>query len=324
MNSVFLDFETLGPNDINIEGLKTELPDIKLYSHTQKEQVFERIKDSEVVIVNKVALNADLLLRADNIKLICIAATGSDNIDLSAAKMRGITVCNIRNYCTPSVVQQVFSFILEFVQRTNAWQSIINKGAWQKSQQFCMLDYKSSELQGKTLGIVGLGTLGHAVARVANAFGMRVIAAKLPGREYLQGEEDNSIQRVEWEIFLQESDFISLHCPLNEMTEKLINANALAKMSKNMILINTARGGLIDEEALAKSLRKSEIAGAGIDVLPIEPPIAGNPLLTPGIPNLLITPHIAWAAIESRQRALDSIIKNIQSFKNGTPENTLF
>jgi glycerate dehydrogenase len=320
MKAVFLDFDTLGPDDIDIGGLRTELPGIELYSHTPSDKVVERIQNAEVVIVNKVVLDADVLLRADSIKLICLAATGSDNIDLSAAKIRGITVCNIRDYCTSSVVQQVFSFILELTQRTGAWQGLINRGAWQQSKQFCMLDFKSRELQGKTLGIVGVGTLGRAVANVAAAFGMRVIAAELPGRKYAH----SLIPRVEWDKFLQDADVISLHCPLNETTQNLIDAAALDKMRYDAILINTARGGLIDEAALVNSLKNAELAGAGIDVLPVEPPVDGSPLLNTALPNLLITPHIAWAAIESRQRALDQIISNIRAFKMDAPENTLF
>ncbi|MDG1462654.1 MAG: D-2-hydroxyacid dehydrogenase [Gammaproteobacteria bacterium] len=320
MKAAFLDFDTLGPDDINVDELRAELPGIELYSHTPKDKVVERIKYAEIVIVNKAVLDADVLLRADNIKLICVAATGSDNIDLSAAKIRGITVCNIRNYCTSSVVQQVFSFILELTQRTGAWQDLIGQGAWQQSKQFCMLDFKSRELQGKTFGIVGLGTLGQAVANVATAFGMRVIAAELPDRKYAKSK----IPRVEWDNFLRQTDVISLHCPLNATTANLIDTAALKKMRDNAILINTSRGGLIDEKALMKSLKQNKLGGAGIDVLPVEPPVDGGPLLNTSLPNLLITPHIAWAAIESRQRALDHIISNIRAFKMGNPENTLF
>ncbi len=319
MRAAFLDYDTLGPDDIDNSGLITELPGIALYGMTQPGQLEERIATTEIVIVNKVKLDAAAIVKATQLKLICVAATGTDNVDLSAARVRGITVCNIRNYCTASVVQQVFSFILELTQRTGAWQGLIARGAWQQSEQFCMLDFRSRELQGKTLGIVGTGTLGTAVANVAAAFGMKVIAAQLPGRT----DENSIIPKLPWNDFLSECDVISLHCPLNEATENLIDAAALDRMRFDALLINTARGGLVDSAALMHALKNGELGGAGIDVLPVEPPVNGDPLLDTRLPNLLITPHVAWAGAEARQRALDNIVDCVRAFKLGEPLNSL-
>ena len=319
MQAAFLDFDTLGPDDITIDGLKTELPGISLYSGTTPDKVIERIKDAEIVIVNKVVLTSEQLLQAPKLKLIVVAATGVDNIDLSAARIRGIHVCNIRNYCSASVVQHVFALILELSQRLGSWRGFIDRGAWQQSKQFCMLDFPSHELQGRTLGIVGAGTLGRAVANVGAAFGMKVVAAELPGRKYQEG----LIPRLEWNTFLKQCDVISLHCPLTDDTRNLIDAEALELIRYDALLINTARGGLVDSAALAASLKNGELGGAGIDVLPEEPPVSGNPLLDLQQPNLLITPHIAWAAVESRQRALDQIVSIIRAYKLGQPLNAL-
>ena len=319
MQSAFLDFNTLGPEDINVNKLRDELPDIKLYSATTPDQVIERIQNVEVIVVNKVPLNSAALLKAEKLKLICVAATGCDNIDLAAAKTHGITVCNIRNYCTASVVQQVFSYILDLTQRTGAWQDLIAKGEWQQSEQFCMLNLSSRELHSKTLGIVGAGALGRAVANVGEAFGMRVIAAELPGRK----SDDSFIPRVPWAKFLAQADIVSLHCPLTDSTRNLIDAEALDKMPDDSLLINTSRGGLVDSRALMDALKAGEIGGAGIDVLPVEPPVDGDPLLEKRLSNLLITPHIAWAAIESRQRTVNEIVANIRAYKKGEPTNRL-
>jgi len=319
MKAAFLDFDTLGPDDIDDRRLRSELPGIKLYETTTQAQLIERIADIEVLIVNKVKLDSVALLQAKKLKLICLAATGSDNIDLAAARIRGITVCNIRDYCTASVVQQVFSFILELTQRTGAWQGLMARGAWQQSEQFCMLDFRSRELQNRTLGIVGVGALGRAVANVAAAFGMQVIAAELPGRTGAH----SMIPRVPWDTFLAKADIISLHCPLTEATANLIDAKALDKMRFDALLINTARGGLVDSEALMLALKAGELGGAGIDVLPVEPPVDGDPLLSSRLPNLLITPHISWASAEARQRAVDQIVACIRAFKLDEPINKL-
>jgi glycerate dehydrogenase len=193
------------------------------------------------------------------------------------------------------------------------------RGAWQQSEHFCMLDFRSRELQNRTLGIVGVGTLGRAVANVAAAFGMQVIAAELPGRT----SEHSMIRRVPWDTFLAKADIISLHCPLTDATANLIDAKALDKMRFDALLINTARGGLVDSEALMLALKNGELGGAGIDVLPVEPPVAGDPLLSSRLPNLLITPHIAWASVEARQRAVDEIVACIRAFKLGEPINKL-
>jgi len=310
----------MGPDDIDIGALQAELPGISLYGITPANAVNERIREAEVVIVNKTRLDATTLTQAPNLKLICLAATGSDNIDIACARDAGITVCNIRDYCTPSLVQHVFALILELTQRLTSWRGLTNRGAWQLHDQFCMLDFTGRELQGKTLGIVGVGTLGRAVANVAAAFGMQVVAAQLPHRNTAA---DSMIPRLPWKQFLETCHVISLHCPLTVSTENLINEDTLALMRYDALLINTARGGLVDSAALMQALEAGELGGAGIDVLPQEPPVDGNPLLSKRLPNLIVTPHIAWAALESRQRAIDQIVSNIRAYKSGSPENTL-
>jgi len=320
MQAVFLDFDTLSPDDLNISGLQNELPGIRLYSSTRPEEISERIRDAEIVIVNKTQLSGEILAQASDLKLICLAATGTDNVDVVAAREYGIAVCNIRDYCTPSLVQHVFALILELTQRLTSWRGLIDRGAWPLSEQFCMLDFTGRELQGKTLGIVGTGTLGRAVANVAAAFGMKVVAAQLPHRS---PSEEGFIRRLEWQEFLQTCDIISLHCPLTVSTKNLIDKEAIAQMRYDALLINTARGGLIDTQALIEALKAGELGGAGIDVLPQEPPPKDEPLLSKRLPNLIITPHIAWAAQESRQRALDQIVGNVRAFRDGKAKNLI-
>jgi len=320
MKAVFLDFDTLGPDELDIAGLQSVLPGIELYAATPVDKIAERIRAANIVIVNKTPLSGELLAQASDLQLVCLAATGSDNVDLVSAREYGIKVCNIRDYCTPSVVQHVFALILELTQRLTSYRGLIDRGAWQLSEQFCMLDFSGRELQGKTLGVVGTGTLGRAVANVAAAFGMQVVAAQLPHRQPADGE---LIPRLEWRAFLQSCDVISLHCPLTVSTEKLIDKEALELIRYDALLINTARGGLIDSAALLSCLDAGELGGAGIDVLPEEPPVNDDPLLSKRLPNLIVTPHIAWAAKESRQRALDEIVENVRAFQAGSERNLL-
>jgi len=244
-----------------------------------------------------------------------LAATGTNNIDLKAAKANGIAVYNIRNYCTSSVVQHVYALILALTRHVRAYQHLLESSAWSDSPQFCMLDYPIRELDGKTLGIVGYGALGKAVADVAKVFGLRVLVSRRPG------EQDMRDDRISLEDLLGEADIVSLHCPLTRATEKLIGQAELDLMKEDALLINTARGALVDEEALAMALRAGRLGGAGIDVLSEEPPVHGNPLLTGRIPNLIVTPHVAWAAHEARQRALDAMAENVTAFTRGDETN---
>ena len=317
MKAVFLDLDTLGPDDIDIQPLRNKLPEFTSFPDTRPGQLDERIADAEIVLINKVRLDQTNLRSATRLRLVCLAATGTDNVDLDCARDLGIGVCNIRNYCTPSVVQHVFALILALTQRLRQYDALMATNAWSQSDQFCLLDFPIRELAGKTLGVVGLGALGSGVASVAQAFGMNVIAARRAGIQ----NDQASVQRIELNELLTQSHVISLHCPLTAETSGMIDADALQSMRNDALLINTARGGLVNSAALVAALRGNQIGGAGIDVLPIEPPLDGDPLLDCDLPNLIVTPHIAWAARESRQRAVEEMVKNIVSFIDGGRRN---
>ena len=253
---------------------------------------------------------------APHLRLICIAATGTNHVDLDAARRRGIAVCNVPGYATASVVQHVFALILALSTRLPDYQQALRAGRWQQSSQFCLLDYPIREIGGKTLGIIGYGELGQAVARVAEAFGMKVKVA-----QYREGQSRTPFITGQIRLPLQELlpqvDILSLHCPLTPQTRGLIGPAELALMRPDALLINTARGGIVDEAALAAALCEGKLGGAGVDVLTQEPPAQGNPLLAANIPRLILTPHIAWASRESRQRLVDEVAANIRAFLQG-------
>lgn len=313
MLGVFLDRDSLDCGDLDFNGIDRILPDLRYYPATAPDQVAARIAEAGVVISNKVMLDAAALHHAPRLRLICIAATGLNNVDLAAATSRGVTVCNCRGYGTAAVVQHVFALLLALVTRLSDYRQAVRDGRWRQASQFCLLDFPIRELAGKTLGIVGHGELGRGVARVAEAFGMRVLIAQRPGAV----EEEEG--RVPLPILLPQVDVLSLHCPLTPETRGLIGAWELALMRRDAILINTARGGLVDEALLADALRQGALGGAGVDVLSLEPPVAGNPLLVPDIPNLIVTPHCAWGSRESRQRLVGQLAENIAGFLNGAP-----
>ena len=313
MNAAFLDFDTLGPGDINSTSLTRVLPDIRFYPTTGADELADRIRDCEVVILNKVRLDQRTIEEAPALRLICLAATGTDNVDLACAEARGIAVCNIRAYCTSSVVQHVFALLLSLLRHLDEYHTLTQVGAWRTAPQFCLLDYPIWDLDGKVMGIVGLGALGGGVASVAESFGMRVQVAQRAGAAPTKSERS----RLPLMQLLREADVVSLHCPLTPETQDLIGETELRAMKSTALLINTARGGLIDSQALATALRQGWIGGAGIDVLREEPPVNDDPLLDPSLPNLLLTPHIAWASREARQRALDEIAANIENFFAG-------
>lgn len=313
MLGVFLDRDSLDRGDLDFASLDRILPDLRYYPATAPEQVAARIAQAEVVISNKVMLDAAALRQAGRLRLICVAATGVNNVDLAAAAARGITVCNCRGYGTPAVVQHVFALLLALCTRWPEYRQAVRDGRWQRASQFCLLDFPIRELAGKTLGIVGYGELGRGVARVAEAFGMRVLLAQRPGT--VEPEEG----RLPLPILLPQLDVLSLHCPLTPDTRGLIGPWELALMRRDAILINTARGGLVDEAVLADALRQGALGGAGVDVLSLEPPVTGNPLLAPDIPNLIVTPHCAWGSRESRQRLVEQLAENIQGWRDGAP-----
>jgi len=314
---VLLDLETMDRDDLDLVGLRAALPQWDMHPFTEPSEVPGRIAQAQVVVTNKVVVDRAAMDAAPDLKLVCVAATGTNNVDLEAARERGITVCNVRDYGTASVVQHVFTLILALTTRLQDYQRDVARGLWQDSRQFCLLDHSIRELSGLTLGIVGYGVLGQAVARSAECFGLRVRVAQSlvsPGKDP---------DRLPLDLLLAESDILSLHCPLTEQTHHLIDAQALATMKPDALLINAARGAVVDNAALAEALRRGVIGGAGIDVLDQEPPNGDHPLLAPDIPNLIITPHIAWAARESRQRVIDQVSENIQAFMAGDPRRVV-
>jgi len=318
MLGVFLDRDSLDLQDLDFRRLESVLPQWRMYPQSEARNLAERLAGASVVVSNKVVLDAAALHGADKLKLICVAATGTNNVDLAAARKRGVSVCNVRAYGTASVVQHVFSLVTALSNNLLSYTSAVREGRWQGSEQFCLMDYPIRELAGRVMGIVGYGELGRAVARLAEAFGMQVLIARRPG-----AEADARPERVDLDELLARADVLSLHCPLTEQTRGLIGAAELARMKPDAVLINTARGGLVDEQALADALRQGRLGGAGFDVLSMEPPSQGNPLLAADIPNLILTPHMAWASRESRQRLLNQVADNIEAFLQGRPQNVV-
>ena len=287
------------------------LLDIEYYESTDKQDVAQRIADREIVIVNKTRIDRAAIEAAKRVKLIVLTATGTDNVDSRAAQEASIGVANTRDYCNTSVVQHVFGLILGLTQHTHRYDALVSTGAWQRSNTFALFDYPIRELAGCNLGVVGYGSLGQSVAELGRCLGMNVLISARPGATDIpQG-------RLPFDQVLRQSDVLTLHCPLTEHTQHLLGAEAFTAMKRDAILINTARGGLVDGAALVKALETGEIAGAGIVVLPTEPPNADDPILGTNLPNLIVTPHIAWAAREARQRAVDQVAENIADFYAG-------
>jgi glycerate dehydrogenase len=316
LRAVFLDYGTVSCNgDLDPGPLRRVLPALELRTQTPQVEVADAIADASVVLVNKLRLSRAVLERASGLRLVLLAATGTNNVDLDAARERGIAVCNLRDYCTASVVQHVLGVILLLTHRLREYDALVRSGAWQRGEQFCLLDHPIRELAGRKLGIVGYGALGRAVARAADlALGMDVLVANRPGGAPVAG-------RVDLDRLLPQVDVLSLHCPLTPQTEGLLDAARLATMRPDALLVNTARGALVDSTALAAALRAGRLGGAAIDVLAQEPPTAGDALLEAGIPNLVVTPHVAWAARDARQRCLDEMALNAGDFLRGGRRN---
>jgi glycerate dehydrogenase len=312
MNIVFLDTYTLNPlNDLDISILHT-LGNVTLYDRTSPDQIIERAKDAEIVLTNKCLLNAQTISQLPNLNYIGVTATGYNIIDIEAAKAQGIIVANVRGYSSASVAQLVFSLILGFTDRVAEHAQNI-ENTWTSCPDFCFYHSPLVELEGKTLGIIGLGDIGKKVANIGIGFGMKVLANK---RDLTSGGMAN-VQLCSQQQIFQESDFITLHCPLTPDNQQLINKDRLALMKSTAILINTSRGGLIHEQNLADALNSGVIAGAGLDVLSVEPPTTTNPLLT--AKNTIITPHIAWAGVNARIELLKGVVENITAFQQGKP-----
>jgi len=320
MHAVFLDYKTVDANDLDLGSIEALLPEIVVHSFSNQEEVLSRIEDVEVAIANKVVFDANVFARATKLKLICVTATGTNNIDLEAAKQSGVVVCNIKDYCTDSVVQHVLLSMLTLKHSSRDYSASMDNGDWQEGNSFSLLQHPITELSGKSLGIIGYGVLGQGVARAATTLGLRVLISESFAEN---NKPDEGIARVPFDTLLAESDIISLHCPLTDNTEGLFDETAFKKMKSSAILINTARGGLINDHALIKAIEDKAIAGAAIDVLDQEPPDSDHPLMQKQYSNLIITPHIAWAAREARQRALDRIAENIEAFQNNRPINVV-
>jgi glycerate dehydrogenase len=318
MRGVVLDLDTLHPSDLSLDGLKASLPHWQLYGHTVAEQVAGRLTGYQVAVTNKVRIDRAAMLAAPELALICVSATGTNNVDLEAARERGIVVCNVRDYAAASVSQHVFALLLALATRWHEYQSDVDAGDWSRSPMFCLMHRPVMELEGKTFGLIGYGVLGRAVARLAQAFGMQVLVCTS-----LRPGAVADAERTPLPELLARSDVISLHCPLDAGTEKLVNEHFLSAMKPGALLINTARGGLIDEQALKQALCSGRLGGAALDVLSVEPPPADHPLLDPAIPNLILTPHNAWVSRECRQRLLDGVVANIRAWQAGTPGNRM-
>jgi glycerate dehydrogenase len=309
LKTVFLDYDTVSNGDLDLGMLREAAGDLILYDSSDT-KIAQRIHDADVVLLNKLDLTRGLLSGAPRLRLIALAATGTNNVDLIAAREFKIAVCNVRAYCTASVVQHVWGLILSLTQHVYEFSRLSKDGSWAKDEAGAVLSCPIRELQGRIFGVVGWGELGRGAARIAEAFGMRINITGRPGAPPQAG-------RIPLDELLATSDIVSLHCPLTDATRGLIGARELGLMKPDALLINTARGALIDGAALAAALKAGRLGGAGIDVLPQEPPLSGEPLLDSQIPNLLLTPHVAWAAREARQRCIDEMAANIRDFRSG-------
>ena len=317
MKIVELDRETLG-YDIDTSVLKT-IGDFEEHEAADLETTREYIKDADVIIFNKTRMNEELLKDAPNVKMLAITATGFDNIDLEYCKSRGIAAANVKAYSTPAVAQHTFAMALFVLEKISYYDEYVKSGRYSSQSGFCNFDEKYNELSGKTWGIIGMGNIGRSVARIAEAFGCKVIFYSASGNSTCTDYE-----RVELETLLKESDVLSIHCPLSDRTRNLINRDTLKLMKRNAILINVARGPVVNDADLAEALNNGTIAGAGLDVLGVEPMEKDNPLvLIKDSRKLLITPHMAWASVESRQRCFDEVFENIRAFMEGRERNRL-
>lgn len=313
MNAIFLDFASLDQDDLQLEDLNAVFQQqLTLYPTTSPAELLPRVQSAEVIISNKVLLDAATLQQCPQLKLILISATGTNNVDLEQARRQGVVVCNCQGYGTAAVAQHTLMLMLNLATSFVRYHQAVQQGQWQRSSQFCLLDYPIIELAGKTLGIVGYGELGQAVAKLAEAFGMQVKIAALANRP-------QSASRVPFTELLPQVDFLSLHCPLTEDTRDLIGTAEFAAMKHSAFLINCARGGIVNEAALAEALLSGQIAGAAMDVLSVEPPKQGNILLDPAIPNLILTPHSAWGSVDARQRIVQQMVENVIAFQQGQP-----
>lgn len=308
MNIVVLDGYTLNPGDLSWDALR-ELGSCEIYDRSAPDEIVPRSTSAEIVLTNKVKLNGEYISSVPTLKYIGVTATGYNIVDVAAARERKVIVTNVPTYGTQSVAQMTFALLLELTQHVGHHAQTVREGRWTRSPDFCYWDYPLIELDGLTLGIIGFGRIGKMVGQLAEAFGMKVLA-------YLRKQPV-----AEMETLFRRSDIISLHCPLTPQTEHLVNEKRLAWMKPTAFLLNTSRGPLIDESALAKALNEGRIAGAGLDVLAVEPPTADNPLLR--AKNCLITPHIAWATRAARSRLMEAVVENVRAYLTGESKNVV-
>lgn len=316
MKAVFLDAATLG-DDVDLAPIRDAVDVLVLHDRTTPDQISERIAGFDTVITNKVVLGESHFSANPSLKFIALTATGTNNIDLDAAASAGVRVVNVIQYGRATVAQHTMTLILALATRLVDYHKDVQAGEWARSPQFCLMDHPIMELEGKTLGLFGYGDLGQGVADLARAFGMKVLLGARPG--HAPGI-DKGVPRVPLDELLPQVDVLSLHCLLTDETRNMIGADELAKMQSHALLINTSRGGLVDEQALADALRAGQIGGAGFDVLTEEPPVNGNPLLADDIPNLIVTPHSAWASMEARQRMVQLTADNLNAMKGNALE----
>lgn len=314
MRGVFLDFGTVSNGDLDPARLEQAVPGLVLHGLTPQSDVSARMAGFEIVFVNKSVVDRATIAANPQLKLIALTATGVDNVDVAAAREAGIAVCNIHDYCTASVAQHAFALLLALTHKVCDYGAFVREGRWQLDGRFSVFPFPIRELRGRVIGIVGHGSHGKAIAEIARAFGMKVEIANRPGGAPTEGRRD-------LDALLPELDVLSLHCPLTEATRGLVSRERLARMKPDAVLINTARGALVDTRALADALKAGRLGGAGIDVLEREPPPPDHPLLDPAVPNLIVTPHAAWAAREARQRCLDELALNVASFLSGGRRN---
>ncbi len=313
---VVVDGFTLNPGDLSWESLQ-KLGEVFVYEHSTREEILERAHDANIILANKTVFDAAILAQLPNLRCICVTATGFNNIDIKSAKKHDILVCNVAGYGTDAVAQHVFALLLELTNAVGKHHESVQQGDWSRNRDFCYTLQPVIELAGKTMGIYGFGKIGQQVARIALAFGMKILSThKHPERDAMPG-----VEFVNLETLFQNSDIITLHAPLTAENEGFVNKNLLSKMKPSAYLINTARGGLIQEADLKEAIENGIIAGAGLDVLSQEPPVNGNILF--GVKNCIITPHNAWASREARQRLLDETVENVRAVLNGKPRNVV-
>lgn len=314
MKIVVLDGYGVNPGDLSWSFLE-KYGQVEVYPKTPTlEEAIARLEAADIAITNKTPITADLLNLCPTVKLICVLATGYNVVDCEAAKVRGIPVCNVPDYGTSAVAQFTFALLLELCHRIGHHDKVVHEGKWTSCPSFCFWDTPQMELAGKTLGIIGYGRIGEAVSMIAKAFGMNVLA-------YSRSQRKEGISYVSMDTLLAQSDIITVHCPLTPQTQELINADTIAKMKDGAILLNTSRGGVLNEEDVKQALISGKLKGAAMDVATIEPIPGDSPLLT--APNCIITPHMAWAPLESRQRILDCTSHSIEAFLAGSPINTV-